>query len=696
MDASLAKGLRVGRTIIIGRCVGINPINSQHIVFSEDQIEVNVIILDKIKIFAPLRKIPSGTILPASIWGVPNISPMILGTLQQSKVKWHTSQPDVIEINSIFSEAGIEYDEQDLISVRLKALNPGTAKIQAEFISPSNILSCFFEITVFKILELELPKRITSDTIIVPPRSQINLKANLPDAQFNFAEKSVGGLKVTKDGILKTSEHIGRDMVIATSEDQTLSIPIETKNIHYVLATLHTPTFKLRQIESKIPSGMNLILKVSLHDNLGNEFSHDSQDTSMLIPKLAIHESVEVNLGNNFSIALSLLRETSNMLSVSLRNAVGIKYNEDFIKLSVSKSTGKFPTKKIFSVGDIICFESPLVSMGAWISSDDSVLRVDRETGISLATGSHSYSKYGEQITVTNGNEHFGYIKYDVEIREADTIEFFQINDVFNGKNYKAHLLIKNHLQIDKVSNVIAKNATTCLAGMDRFNEKFFNCNIKLLSDDSSNAAGGVLNLITIAPVFDRTIGAYACELKPKSSIADIIGLVKNDEIQLEVTAILMNGVPAKAHLKLVPAISVVPTEIQLEQIDQQIITITGLDKILQRIQVSTSDPKSFEAVSKSKTHGKYEYKIRLLKNLPDDETVFLIINSPLTMQTIQIPIQSVKLMQKCLSQPFQSFSTMALGLISNLGLIVSMLIVLSATIWGKCKQSTFEILIQH
>lgn len=139
-----------------------------------------------------------------------------LGTLT-SKVKWYTNQPDVIEINGIFSEAGIEYDEQDSISVRLKALNPGTAKIQAEFTTSTGSHSCFIEITVFKLLELELPKRITSDAIIVPPRSQINLKANIPDARFHLAEENTGGLKVSADGMLRTSEHIGRDLVIVSN-----------------------------------------------------------------------------------------------------------------------------------------------------------------------------------------------------------------------------------------------------------------------------------------------------------------------------------------------------------------------------------------------------------------------------------------------------------------------------------------------
>lgn len=132
-------------------------------------------------------------------------------------MRWHTNQPDVIEINGIFSEAGIEYDEHDSISVRLKAINPGTAKIQAEFTTTTGSHLCFIEITVFKLLELEQPRRIASDVIIVPPRSQINLKANIPDARFHVADEiSGGGLRISADGVLRTSDHIGRDLIIVS------------------------------------------------------------------------------------------------------------------------------------------------------------------------------------------------------------------------------------------------------------------------------------------------------------------------------------------------------------------------------------------------------------------------------------------------------------------------------------------------
>lgn len=64
-------------------------------------------------------------------------------------------------------------------------------------------------------LELESPKRITTDAILIPPKSQINLKANLPDATFKLAAESSGTIiKVSSDGILETNEAVGRDLII--------------------------------------------------------------------------------------------------------------------------------------------------------------------------------------------------------------------------------------------------------------------------------------------------------------------------------------------------------------------------------------------------------------------------------------------------------------------------------------------------
>lgn len=75
----LVKGLKVGKTVVIGRSVGINTQTTQKTIFAEDRVEINVVPLTAIKIQIPLRHARSGTELPASVWTMPNISPLILG-----------------------------------------------------------------------------------------------------------------------------------------------------------------------------------------------------------------------------------------------------------------------------------------------------------------------------------------------------------------------------------------------------------------------------------------------------------------------------------------------------------------------------------------------------------------------------------------------------------------------------------------
>lgn len=167
------------------------------------------------------------------------------------------------------------------------------------------------------------------------------------------------------------------------------------------------------------------------------------------------------------------------MLAISLKDSFGVKYESDYIKLAVGKSTNNFPTKKIFSVGDIICFDSPLASTSNWASSNNNIIQVDSHLGNSpnsfaflnanynhlirivfLTTGIGFVTASGdslmEQVSITNGNVKNGFIEYDLEIRDADKIAFFKSSDIFNGENYKGHVLIKNHLQIEKTSNVVS------------------------------------------------------------------------------------------------------------------------------------------------------------------------------------------------------------------------------------------------
>lgn len=70
------------------------------------------------------------------------------------------------------------------------------------------------------------------------------------------------------------------------------------------------------------------------------------------------------------------------MLAVSLKHPHGVKYAEDFVKLSVAESALSFPAQAtVLGVGDIVCFESALAHATNWRSSDDAVIWVDSNLG---------------------------------------------------------------------------------------------------------------------------------------------------------------------------------------------------------------------------------------------------------------------------------------------------------------------------
>ncbi|KAG4071558.1 hypothetical protein HA402_011712 [Bradysia odoriphaga] len=674
MESAVATALKLGETKIIGKCVGINPATGRQIIFSQDSVHINVVPLDKIKIKTPLVRIKSGAVMPATLWGVPDISPMILGTLPRLSVTWSTNQPDVISIFGIFSEAGIDYNSNDMISVRIKALNPGEAKIQAIVVTPTGTQTVSVQVTVFKMLELVSPIHIRDKTILIPPKASINLKANLVDVSYKVADAANSIVSVTKDGILVSKDTIGRALIIASSLDQTLSLPIEVKNIHYVLATLDASSVKFKHTETKIPCGLSIFLKVTLHDNLGNEFSHNFGDINTLKHKLSSKEIADIHIGGNYTIGINLPREATGMLAVSLKDTAGVKYAEDFIKLSVAQSHHIFPTQTIFSVGDIICFDSPLTYPANWISTDKAVIEVDNNSGVGrvLAGG----SKFGEKVRIVNGDQKHDYYKYELEIREADVIEFMKPHSIFNGENFRGYLILKNHIQNDKISNVFGKNITTC--GNSILSEtpvNIFTCKLKLVNQENTK----VLDNFKVVSIFDKHFGSYACEIQLLTSISELISSLKNLELSFELEAQLKNGITDSMALKMVPAINVIPHQISVDQLSQQTITISGLDKVLHSVEVKPSHPSILEITQTAKSHGMLQYTAKLLQSLDSvaDEPISIKIISPLTQQAVDVSIQSNNLIGNQ-----QNLSSHIFNFVMQFGFIISALIILAVTIW--------------
>ncbi|XP_053664200.1 nuclear pore membrane glycoprotein 210 [Anopheles marshallii] len=689
VESNYASGLKIGRSKVTGRCVGVNPTTGTQIVFSEDTITIQVIPLDAIELRTPLKRIQAGATMPAYVWAVPNISPLVLGTVENVQIRWSTDHTDVLDVRGVFQDVAVEYLARDAIAMRVKALAPGRATLHVTLVTPNGLkLTAKSDVTVFRMLELVAPKAIRYDSILLPPKATIQLKSNLDDAVYHLdSETSSGGvLQVTRDGLVKSGETTGRVQVIASSQDQSLTIPLEVKQVHYIMASLQPGTVKLRRIENSIPQGFSFSLKVSLHDSLGNEFSHGLEDVSALKHKLSKRGNVLITTGSNYSVALQLIRETSDMMVVALRDQTGVKFGEDFLKLVVGEESGGlvFPGRGVFAVGDVVCFSSPLVSADArWSSSDESLVKIDPKTGVAQILGSSSATSgtsTEDVVTIRHGDRRHGGISFNVDVLEADRIEFFKSYDIFNGNSYRGHLVIKNHMQVDKLVNVIAMNVSTCREQVERSFGGLFACKLVV-----RQGAPDLLKHFKVLPGYDPTIGAYSCNIQLVTTLDDVANVIKTNEYTLELEVrLLSSGLADTSTLKMVPAVRIEPEAIAVDQINKQSLMIAGLDRILQKVEVTSSDPAALAIRQQQKQPGMLEYRLELLANYKDEwaDSLAVLVNSPLTLQNVRVPINSPMAPRKCATQPFTSTPDLLVNYVSNFGLLISAVTVLAATVW--------------
>uniref|UniRef100_A0A182KGX6 BIG2 domain-containing protein n=1 Tax=Anopheles christyi TaxID=43041 RepID=A0A182KGX6_9DIPT len=688
VESNIASGIKIGRSKVTGRCVGVNPTTGAQIVFSEDTITIQVIPLDAIELRTPLKRIQAGAIMPAYVWAVPSISPLVLGTVENVQIRWSTDHADILDVRGVFQDVGVEYLDRDAIAMRVKALAPGRATLHVTLTTPSGVkLTAKTDVTVFRMLELVAPKAIRYDSILLPPRATIQLKANLDDAVYYLdGEASSGALQVSRDGLVKTGDTPGRVQVVASSQDQSLTIPLEVKQVHYIMASLQSGMVKLRRIETSIPQGFSLTLKVSLHDSLGNEFSHGLEDVSVLKHKLSKRGNVLISTGSNYSVALELIRETSDMMVVALRDQTGVRFGEDFLKLVVGDETSglAFPGRGIFAVGDVVCFSSPLLSSEArWTSSDEALVKIDPQTGVAqvIATSASAGGTGAEDtVTIRHGDRQHGGISFSVDVLEADRIEFFKSYDIFNGQSYRGHLVIKNHLQLDKLVNVIAMNVSTCRDQVERSYGGLFACKLAV-----RQGAPELLKHFKVVPGYDGTIGAYSCNIELLTTLDDVANLIKSNEYTLELEVrLLASGLTDTSTLKMVPAVRIEPEAIAVEQINKQSLMIAGLDRVLQKVEVTSSDPAALAIRQQQKQPGLLEYRLELLDNYKEEwaDRLAVVVNSPLTLQNVRVPIISPMAPRKCSTQPFTSTPDLLVNYVSNFGLLISAVTVLAATVW--------------
>ncbi|GIY81530.1 nuclear pore membrane glycoprotein 210 [Caerostris extrusa] len=627
---------KVGSTTLIARSVGLDK-KGNTVVFSEDKTLVSCVSLKEVKIHAPLSRMIAGTEMPLYAMGhTDSESPFTFGTaVPSAKFKWSISNDKVASINTLYSPVGLQETSANNFRVVLKALQDGLVTIRLEvtlpketsisFLGGSQVLSAEIQIQVFKRLRLTNPE-VEDGMIIMSPNSQLKLKCNrigvakvsykvLPSvAKMN----QLPVVSIDDAGQLIASSRLGTAILQVTAIEesgitQDLSAIVKVEETAYLMLK---PVGKIRTRDwplTVLPVGYSAPFVVTYHNNIGQVFD---AVRSHLQYRASRPNSARVSFGSlNNTLSIQVVNPGFTVLKVW---DVEASIPPDYIQIATG--TAIDPADIELTVGDVICFGSPLVTQeghsGTW-SSSKAILAIHPVSGGAVALNS------GQTVVVYSLLNGFS-TSTQVTIKDAASIsiEPGNVNQISNyprTKPYKIFIVVQSN-ETHRTNNIVGKNCTHATESSMPLPlvQAPFSCELNFLSSSAD---------ITANELFHASSGMYYCSIEPirKLPISEISGL----EGQLSLTAHLLSTGPSSSLsqqllLSFLPAFHVQQDELVLSDIQNTNHVIVSATPAVQRcLLVVPSDPTVLRG---------------------DLSPLYIEINCPVTKQQVKLPIKVKRL----------------------------------------------------
>ncbi|XP_050442398.1 nuclear pore membrane glycoprotein 210-like [Adelges cooleyi] len=632
INGGLVKGLKVGTITVTGMAVGVDVISGKKVVYSKDIITVKVVKLTNVKIEVPLLKIKSGEIMPAWVRGVPDaLSPIIIGTIKPSLLyQWSTSSAGVIHISDVLENTGILVREEDRLSVRIRAIRAGNTRVSVTVSDPSSkvVFTNFIDVTVYDELRL-ISHSLPLNSLIVAPNTEFTLTTN----KYKTAKQSywvVGSSKFEKNnlieqdksyntptisiddttGTIRTSNSLGRANIFITSTEdfnivQSLDVPIEVKRVHYIMLNLETTISSKEPSEmSMIPSGMNMKLVVTYHDDKGTPFKEINSNIRYSTNHQNQISMTPGNLKNSMQVSLF---ESGEVILKIWDDGVQ-HFKEDYIKFNVEHLI--YPNQATVTVGDVICFLMPVKfneeGLGEWQSDNVKSLTVENLSGFSVAMApSDVFVTYSNKKFTTSTSVNILPIK-EIIILPADK------SVLSNSGPIDIPLILLNELESptsikSKKGNLWEWRDDDCSKRNNIVKRYPFVCHVRFEPISSGQVEIPLINRIfDINPKFNTRTGFYSCQLTPLPITDPEMSLFKA-KIAVQVSA--GNIHTDFKEFKFSPSVFINKKELFFGQLSgNDKLILIGLPQILSQIEVTSSNTSLVRPVLSNESENEKVY----------------------------------------------------------------------------------------
>ncbi|XP_058927920.1 nuclear pore membrane glycoprotein 210-like isoform X1 [Kogia breviceps] len=398
-------GKIVGRAVVHGTIQRVNEDTGKVIVFSQDEVQIEVVQLRAVRILAAATRLITATEMPVYVMGVTSTqTPFSFSNANPGLTfHWSTSKRGVLDLVPRHSEVFLQLPVENnfamvvhtkaagrtSIKVTVRCMNSSSGQFEGNLLE----LSDEVQILVFEKLQLFYPES-QLEQILMPMNSQLKLHTNRVGAAFVssrvlkcFPNSSV--IEEDGEGLLKAGSIAGTAVLEVTSIEpfgvnQTTITGVQVAPVTYLRMSSHPKLYTAQgRTLSAFPLGMSLTFIVQFYNSIGEKFhTHNTQ----LYLALNRDDLLLIGPGNrNYTYMAHAVNRGVTLVRLWDQRYPGMA---DYIPVSVEHAIE--PDTKLTFVGDVICFSTHLLNQngepGMWmISADDNILQTDIVTGVGVA-----------------------------------------------------------------------------------------------------------------------------------------------------------------------------------------------------------------------------------------------------------------------------------------------------------------------
>lgn len=293
-------GKMVGTAVLCGTIQTVNEDTGKVIVFSQDEVQIEVVRLRAVRILAAATRLVTATQMPVYVMGVTGTqTPFSFSNASPGLTfHWSMSKRDVLDLVPRHSEVSLQLPGENNFAMLIHTKAAGRTSVKVtvccrdtssgQFEGNLLELSDEVQILVFEKLHLFYPG-CQPEQILMPMNSQLKLHTNREGAAFVssrvlkcFPNSSV--IEEDGEGLLKAGSIAGTAVLEVTSVEpfgvnQTTITGVQVAPVTYLRVSSQPKLYTAQgRTLSAFPLGMSLTFTVQFYNSIGEKFhTHNTQ-----------------------------------------------------------------------------------------------------------------------------------------------------------------------------------------------------------------------------------------------------------------------------------------------------------------------------------------------------------------------------------------------------------------------------------